>query len=127
MDRQTLSPDTKRLTWLAIAVIAMFACAYSVARWLGLVGTISGWIGLPEHEAELPQLQSQMRFWAVSALILPFVGALLVWAGRQKRFDRSDIGGFVFECGICLAIAILGTLGSLVCLFGLGLLIHKLR
>ena len=90
------------------------------------VGTISGWIGLPQHELEIPRLQAQARFWATSALILPFVGAVFVWVGRQKPFDRSDIAGFVFECGFCLAIAILGTLGFLLCLFGLGLLIDKL-
>lgn len=126
MARQILGSDTRRLTWLVIAAVVMFACAYSVASWLGVVGTISGWTGLQQHEAEIPRLRVQAEIWEMLALTLPFLAAILVWTGRQKPVSRNDISGFLFECGVCLAASILGTLGFLLCLFGLGLLINRL-
>jgi hypothetical protein len=126
MAQQTLGSDKRRLTWLVIASGVMFACAYSVARWLGVVGTISGWTGLQQHEAEIPRLRSQAEIWETLALTLPFFAAVLVWAGRQKRVSRDDVGGLLGECGVCLAASVLGTFAFLLCLFGLGMLIHKL-
>ena len=126
MTRQILGSDTRRLTWFVFAAVVMFACAYSVARWLGVVGTISGWTGLQQHEAEIPMLHTQAESWELLALTLPFLAATFVWTGRKKPVSRSDISGFLFECGVCLAASILGTLGFLLCLFGLGILINKL-
>jgi hypothetical protein len=104
----------------------MCASAYSVARWLGVVGAISAWTGLQQHEAEIPMLHTQAESWELLALTLPFLAATLVWTGRKKPVIRNDISGFLFECGVCLAASILGTLGFLLCLFGLGILINKL-
>jgi hypothetical protein len=47
------------LAWILVAGATMFTSAYSVFRWLGAVGTISGWIGLTQHEAEIPGLRVQ--------------------------------------------------------------------
>lgn len=118
--------DKRGLVWFLLSGAMMLGAAFSIGSWLGTVGTISGWIGLPQHELEIPRLQAQARAWATSALILAFVGAIFVWAGRRRPFDRSDIAGFVFECGLCFAASILGTVGFLLCLLGLGTLINKL-
>ena len=126
MAQQMIGSDKRRLGWFLLSGVVMLASAYSIGCWLGTVGAISGWIGLPQHELEIPRLQAQARFWAASALILPFVGAMFVWLGREKPFDRSDIASFVFECGRCFATSILGTLGFLASLFGLEVLIHKI-
>ena len=67
MARQGIRFDKRRLAWFLISGVLMFASAYYVARWLGVVGTISGWTGLPQHESEIPRLQVQARFWATLA------------------------------------------------------------
>ena len=126
MARQSIRSDNRRLAWFLISGALMFASAYSVGRWLGAVGTTSGWTGLPQHESEIPRLQVQARFWATLALILPFAAAIFVWAGRQKPFDRNDIAGFAFECCLCLAASILGTIAFMLCILALGTLFHKL-
>jgi hypothetical protein len=126
MAQLSVRSNNRRLAWFFISSVLMFAAAYSVGRWLGAVGTISGWIGLPQHESEIPRLQVQARFWETLALILPFVGAIFVWAGRQMPFDRSDIAGFVFECCLSVAASILGTIAFLLCILALGTLLHSL-
>jgi hypothetical protein len=126
MAQQALVSDKKRLTWLVIAAVVMFACAYSVTRWLGVVGKISGWIGSQQHKAEIPRLSFQAEIWEMLVLMLPFLAAILIWTGRQKAVSREDIAGFLLECCICLAVSIFGTLAFLLCLFGLGMLINKL-
>jgi hypothetical protein len=122
MTHQNIRSDKRRLAWFLISAALMFASAYSVARWLATVGTISGWIGLPQHESEIPRLQVRASSWATFALILPFVSAIFVWAGRQKPFDRSDIAGFFFECCLCVAASILGRIIFLLCILALGTL-----
>jgi hypothetical protein len=124
MAHQSIRSDKKWLAWFLISGALMFASAYSVVRWLGAVATTSGWTGLPQHESEIPQLQVQARVWATLALILPFAGAIFVWAGRQKPFD--DIAGFAFECCLCVAASILGTIAFILCILALGTLLHKL-
>jgi hypothetical protein len=118
--------DNRGLAWFLISSALTFAAAYSVGRWLGAVGTISGWTGLPQYESEIPRLQVQARFWQTLALILPFVGAIFVWAGRQKPFDRNDIAGLVFECCLSVAASFLGTIAFLLCILALGTLLHNL-
>jgi hypothetical protein len=126
MAQQGIGLDNKRLVWLLISAVFMFASAYSVFRCLGAVGTISGWTGLPQHDAQIPRLRVQAGLWEALALTLPFLAAVFVWTGRQKPFNRNDTAAFVFECGVCLAASILGTLGFLLCLFTLGMLLYKL-
>ena len=126
MARQSIRSHNRRLAQFLISGALMFASAYSIGRWLGLVGTISGWTGLPQHESEIPRLQVQARFWETLVLLLPFVGAIFVWAGRRKPFDRSDIAGFVSECCLCVTASILGTIAFLFCILALGTLLHKL-
>ena len=104
----------------------MFASAYSVGRWLGAVGTISGWTGLSQHQSEIPRLQVQASLWATLALILPFAGAISVWVGRKKPLDGSDFAGFALECCLCVAASILGTIAFMLCMLALETLLHKL-
>jgi hypothetical protein len=66
------------------------------------------------------------EMWEMLALTLPFLAAVLVWTGRQRRVSASDVGGLLVECGVCLAASVLGTFAFLLCLFALGMLIHKL-
>src|ERR1700722_6177245 len=126
MSHQRVHSDQRRLAWFVISGALMFASAYSVGRWLGAVGMISGWTGLSQYQSEIPRLQVQASFWGTLALILPFLGAISVWAGRHKRFDGNDIAGFVFECCLCVAASILGTIACMLCMLVLETLLHKL-
>src|SRR5215469_14840745 len=108
--RQSFGLGGRRSGWFLISAVFMFASAYAVCCWLGAIGTISGWIGLPQHEAQIPRLRVQAGVWETLALTSPFFAAVFFWARRQKPFNRDDPVGFVFECGVCLAASILGTL-----------------
>jgi len=56
-------PRTRRIAWLLVALGLMFTSAYSIFRWLGVVGAVSGWMGLPQYEAEVPKLQREGEVW----------------------------------------------------------------
>jgi|SRR5215470_15299160 len=126
MAEQRIHFNRGRLAWSLISAAAMFVSAYSVFRWLGAVGTISGWIGLPQYEAEIPRLRVQAEVWKTLALTVPFLGAVFVWLGRRKPVDRNEPPSLVLECGVCLGASILGTAGFVLCLFVFGMLLHKI-
>ena len=114
------------MVWLSVSAIAMFASAFSIFGWLGAAGRISGWTGLPQYEAQIPHQRTQANVWETLALTLPFLAAVFVWLGRCDSENRDEVP-FGVQCGRCLGISILGTLGFVLCLFLLGELLHKLR
>ena len=63
------------------------------------------------REAEIPKLLVQAEVWETGALTLPFLAAGFVWLGRRKLINPNETPSFVFECGVCLGVSILGTLG----------------
>jgi|SRR5215471_18184650 len=126
MAQQSFGLGGRRSGWFLISAVFMLASADAVGRWLGIIGTISGWIGLPQHEAEIPRLRVQAEILETLALTSTFLAAVFFWTGRQKPFNRDDPAGFVFECGVCIAASILGTLVFLLCLLVLVMLLHKL-
>ena len=126
MAHLSIRSDRRRLAWFLISSALMFAAAYSVGRWLEVVGMISGWTGLPQYESEIPVLRVQAKFWETLALILPFVGAIFFWAGRRKPFDRTDIAGFIFECCLSIAASFLGTVAFLLGILVFETLLHNL-
>lgn len=126
MTEQSIHLNKGRLAWLLVSASVMFASAYSVFGWLGAVGRISGWTGLPQYEAEIPKLRVQAEVWETLALTLPLLAAVFVWLGRQKSVNRDETPSFVFECGVCLGVSILGTLGFVLCLSLFGALLYKL-
>lgn len=78
---------------LAIFVVA--ACSYAIDRWFfsGLVA--SKWIGLPQYEQAMKELQSQSEKWGIAAVILG-IGALALilphWPVEVKdEIDRATI------------------------------------
>lgn len=132
-----------RLPWLLLALACMLASAYCFFGWMSAVGRVSGWIGLPQYEPQIPRLESQARLWSALAIALPFVAALLLSFGKRAsdRRPRPDaptsltyraespteeklapIRGYLGH----FAASVLGTLGFVVVLFLLGLLLHKL-
>ena len=130
----------ERLPWLVLSTGAMFLSAYSVVRWIGTVGSVSGWTGLPQYEAQIPLLRVQADVWLGFALALPFVAAWFLGLGRKDQLNQrvapetssvtysrdsrpwlSPISEYAFRLGL----SILGALGFALCLFLLGTLLYK--
>jgi hypothetical protein len=134
--------NKERLAWLLLSTAAMFVSAYSVFGWMGTVGRISGWTGLPQYEAQIPRLGVQAEVWLGLAVASPFLAAWFLGLGRkEQQFNQREISGTlpvtysrdsrpwlssVFEYAVRLGLSILGTLGFALCLFLLGMLLHKL-
>jgi hypothetical protein len=110
---------------------------------MGAVGSISGWIGLPQYAPQIPRLEIQARIWSGLAITLPFVAALLLGVGRkapgvQHSTDSATSLTYraesVTEKWLAPVVQYLGqlvfslteTMGFVIGLFLLGLLLHKL-
>jgi hypothetical protein len=61
-----------------LAILVAAACSYAIDRWFfsGLVA--SKWIGLPQYEQAMKELQSQSEKWYIAAVILGIVGLALM-------------------------------------------------
>jgi len=130
----------RRLAWLLLSIAAMFMSAYSVFGWMGVVGRISGWTGLPQYTAQMPRLQTRAEFWLGLAVGLPFLAAWFLGLGRKERSNQIVTSGTLpvtyprdlrpwlssaFEYGVRLGVSILGALAFAVCLFLVGMLLYK--
>jgi len=82
-----------RWAWLLLSTAAMFVSAYSVFGWMGAVGRISGWVGLPQYEAQIPRLRAQAEVWLGLAVALPFLAAWFLGLGRKDQFNQREISG----------------------------------
>jgi TRAP-type mannitol/chloroaromatic compound transport system permease small subunit len=95
--QQSFNLGRRRLGWFLVSAVFMFASAYAVCRWLGTIGTISGWIGLPQHEAQISRLRVEAGSWEILALTSSFFAAVffLDWAAKtlQSKLIRSRIAG----------------------------------
>lgn len=134
-------PRKSRIPWLLLSFASMLVSAYSVFGWMDAVGRISGWTGLPQYEAQIPQFQTQARICSRLAIALPFVAAWFLGLGKKEVADQIEASGTmpvsyppdsrpwlapVVRYAVRLAISILGTLGFTVGLFLVGLVLHKL-
>lgn len=121
--------SNRRIVWRALATAMMFLAAYSALSWMGTSATISGWIGLEKHQAEIPVLQKRATLWLYSALSLPFVSALLLGVGKQPPMPSIDREWFwsLAAYGKRLIIAVFGTLGFATLLFWIGWILFKLK
>jgi hypothetical protein len=138
---KNISVSKERLSWLLLSTGAMFLSAYSIVRWIGIVGAVSGWTGLPQYEAQIPLLRVQAEVWLGLALALPFAAAWFLGLGTKDQLNQrvtpetasvtyardsrtwlSPISEYAFRLGL----SIVGTLGFALCLFLLGTLLYKL-
>jgi hypothetical protein len=130
MNRRTLS-------WI-FALVTMFLAAYSAFVWMGTSATISGWIGLENHQGEIPHLQKKAQAWLTLAVSLPFVSAFILALGRrgdasadlQQKGERGNPEGLLSGvAAYCrrLVISVIGTLGFAALLFFVGWIMYALR
>jgi hypothetical protein len=138
---KNISVSKERLPWLLLSTGAMFLSAYSVVRWIGIVGAISGWTGLPQYEAQIPLLRASAKVWQGLAVALPFVAAWFLGLGRKHQLNQREVPEAasatyardsrtsvspISEYAFRLGLSIVGTLGFALCLFLLGTLLYKL-
>lgn len=114
-----------------LAVVAMFAAAYSASIWLGTSATISGWAGIEKHQSEIASLKVRAAGWLVLAISLQFVSALLLGVRKdkggevaspthQRRISLAVVLACLRGYGRRVLISLLGTLGFAVLLFSIG-------
>lgn len=108
------------------------------------VGKISGWIGLPKYEAQIPRLQRLAALWSSLTLILPFLAASLLPFGKdlgpnhpennrgttivsypEVSPESSAATAFITYL-LRLAISVLGAVGFLIVFILVVLLVQKL-
>jgi hypothetical protein len=70
-----------------LAIVVVAACSYAIDRWFfsGLVA--SKWIGLPQYQQAMRELQSQSEKWGIAAVILGIVAIPLTlpdWSVEAK-------------------------------------------
>ena len=134
--------NKRSLPRVLLALAFMLSSAYCFFGWMSAAGRISGWIGLPQYEPQIPRLETQARLWSALAIALPFVAALVLTFGKtasdkQPRGDaptsltyrgespaEKKLAPVLRYLGY-LAVSLLGTLGFVGVLFLLGLLLHK--
>jgi len=90
----TILPWAKTRPRYMLAAILLPAAAYAVDRWFlsGLMA--SKWIGLPQYESQMRELQTVSRKWGTVALVLEIVGTMLVlppWPKLQTNQARASV------------------------------------
>jgi hypothetical protein len=83
-------PAKRRVLWLLGALALMFVSAYSILKFYSIGSNVSGWIGLPQYAAQIPQLEAEARWWGRVGVVLPFLAALLLGFGRDEAQEAPS-------------------------------------
>ena len=115
-----------RALWIIGAVALMFGSAYSAMRLMAIAAAESGWIGLPQHAAQIPGLETQAKLWQTFAVALPFLAAALLAFGKTSTTDPGAWASPVLRYLVRLVISFLGALGFVLLLSVIGFFLAKL-
>lgn len=122
----SISPSRTALPWVALALALMLISAYCIVTWMGIVGLVSGWTGLPQYEAQIPKLQRQAEAFFWLAVVLPFIAAFFLGLGKADvpaqvgnsehsmltyRSRPNALLSALARYGSHLGLSLLGTLG----------------
>jgi hypothetical protein len=121
---------TNALGWLrnrprfALAILFVVTCSYAIDRWFFSGAMASKWIGLPQYEQAMKDLQKQSGNWGIVALafgIVAFVLILPQWPSRSEieatrgiltASPESNIWiGYFGQCLLRAGIMLFGTFG----------------
>jgi hypothetical protein len=80
---------TKRLPALLTALAMMFGSSYLAVLWMGVVGRVSGWTGLSQHESQIPERQWYGTLWESLAIAFLLIAAFVL--GLGKRLTAYDV------------------------------------
>ena len=119
-------PTKSRIPWIAAAVCCMFASSYSIDRQLGIMGFVSARTGMPLYAEQIRQLNERAPWWAISAVGLILLAALLLGLGIRVKSDEAMLAPNNTLASLCrpeelipavlrfvgrLVISIMGTIG----------------
>ena len=79
----------------ALAILPLGACAYAIDRWFFSGVTASKWIGLPQFEQAMKELQKESAIWGVVALVLGTVAFVLILPPWPARFKIEATNGIL--------------------------------
>lgn len=102
-----------------LAILSVGACGYAIDRWFFSGVMASKWIGLPQYEQAMKELQKESVIWGVLALVLGILAFVLVlppWPARSNieathhaltatpagNTWRDYFGQCVFRAGVIL-------------------------
>jgi len=101
--------------WLAVltAIALMFGSACFAGLWMNAIGRVSGWIGLPQYESQIPKLQWYGTLWESLAIALLFIAAFVLGLGRRVPLDDVPPAWstLVVRFLVRVGLSIIGTLG----------------
>jgi len=101
--------------WLALltAIAMMFGSALFALLWMSVVARVSGWIGLPQYESQIPDLQWYGRLWESLTIALLFSAAFVLGLGKRVAVDevRQARGALAFNFIVRLGVSVLGVTG----------------
>jgi hypothetical protein len=110
----------------ALAILFVGTSSYATDRWFFSGVTASKWIGLPQYEQAMKELQKQSGNWGIVALAFGIVAFVLIlphWPARSKTeatrgiLTASPEGnpwiGYAGQCALRVGIILFGTFGSL--------------
>lgn len=122
----------KRIRW-AFAILLMASSAYCILRVYVIGSVVGDWIGLPQYAAQIPVLEREGTWFEITAIVLPFVAALLLVPAIFQRSKPAGSGGSpisyatqstserwstrLIEYLLCLGASLVGIIGFLWVLF----------
>jgi hypothetical protein len=136
--------NKKRALWALGSLALMFGAAYSFVRYLVIGSTVGDWIGLPQYAAQIPRLEREGAWFAVLAVVLPFIAAPLLGfvTAPQVESVMTEVRGPIsypvesrserwstlsIRYLLCLGASFFGSLVLVWILFLVSFLLFKLR
>ena len=119
-----LLSSIKKRPRYALALLSVGACSYATDRWFFSGVMASKWIGLPEYEQAMKELQKQSGNWGVVAIAFGIVAFVLIlprWPARSRIETTHGIltaspegniwTGYFGQCAFCAGIILFGIFG----------------
>jgi len=107
-----------------LAILVAASCSYAIDRWFFSGLMASKWIGLPQYEQAMKELQGQSEKWGIAAVILGIVALVLIlphWPVEAKGdTGRSTIAAspgpnpwinYLLRCAVHAGILLFLTFG----------------
>lgn len=110
----------------AMAILFVGTCSYATDRWFFSGVAASKWIGLPQYEQAVKELQKQSGIWGIVALAFGIVAFVLILPhypaqlGPESKRTRGIITaspdgnpwiGYAGQCVLRVGIILFGTFG----------------
>ena len=111
---ETMKSTMGARRWVAVltAIAMMFGAACFAGLWMNAIGKVSGWIGLPQYEGQIPKLQWYGTLWQSFTIALLFIAAFVLGLGKRVPPDEvrpawSTLAfNYLVRLGLCIGGAL---------------------